>query len=126
MPDYTILRASALLLAPSLFGQTAVWTAHYDNFRTGANTSETALSPANVNPATFGKLASLPVSGCVFAQPLFVPNTPRNLVILATTTNRVYAYDSDDYTLQFSRSFGLPAPSIDFCHNGAPVSASIA
>ncbi|MEO7652610.1 MAG: hypothetical protein ABIZ80_19285, partial [Bryobacteraceae bacterium] len=49
----------AIVFAASLSGQTAVWTSHYDNFRTGANTSETILTPDNVNAEGFGKLASL-------------------------------------------------------------------
>src|ERR1700680_365977 len=97
--------------------QTAVWTGHYDNFRTGANTNETILTPVNVNVAHFGRLTSLPVSGCPIAQPLYVPNAPvsrgpRNLLILATTANMVYGYDADDFSLHFSRNFGIPFPSV--------------
>jgi hypothetical protein len=97
--------------------QTAVWTGHYDNFRTGANTSETILTPANVNAAHFGKLARLRVTGCVFAQPLYVPGVAtatrgaRNLVFIATATNMVYAYDADDYRLEWNANFGTPVPS---------------
>jgi hypothetical protein len=115
-------RASSLASILAVFsagiaGQTAVWTGHYDNFRTGANTHETVLNPYNVNAAHFGRLASVPVSGCVFAQPLYVPNVPttggghRNLLIVATTANMVYAYDADDYSLYFSNSYGVPFPS---------------
>jgi hypothetical protein len=111
----------ALLFASvaGLLAQSAVWTAHYDNLRTGANVSETILTPANVNPAQFGKLASLPVSGCVVAQPLYVPNVPadgrrRNLLLVATTTNAVYAFDADDDSLYFAAQFGIAAPSTDF------------
>jgi len=35
-----------------------VTTYHYDNLRTGQNLTETALTPANVNQAKFGKLAN--------------------------------------------------------------------
>ena len=35
-------------------------TWRYDNTHSGANTSETALTPANVNVNSFGKLFSLP------------------------------------------------------------------
>jgi hypothetical protein len=104
------------VLSASLCGQTTVWTGHYDNFRTGANTQETILTPANVNASHFGRLTSLPVSGCVAAQPLYVlsvpvPRGPRNLLILATTTNMVYGYDADDFSLHFARNFGVPFPS---------------
>jgi len=108
--------AFGLVLVPSCYGQTAVSTAHYDNFRTGANTHETVLTPANVNPQQFGWLARLPVSGCVVAQPLFAPQVPaadrpHNVVLIATTTNMVYAYDADDFSLQWSANFGTPFDS---------------
>jgi hypothetical protein len=105
------------LLPFPLAAQTAVVTGHYDNFRTGANTNESILTPANVNATQFGKLARLPVAGCIFAQPLYVPGvvTPnrgaRNLVFIATTSNMVYAYDADEYILQWKAGFGTPFPS---------------
>ncbi len=108
--------ALAILGPPYLSAQIAVTTAHYDNFRTGANTQETILTPANVNATQFGRLARLPVSGCVFAQPLYAPQVPRpdyprNLVIIATTTNMIYAYDADDYSLQWKANYGSPFDS---------------
>ena len=100
----------------SLSAQTAVTTGHYDNQRTGANTHETILTPANVRPDLFGKLATVPVSGCIFAQPLYVPNVRtaagrQDLVFIATTTNLVYAYDANNYSLAFRANFGIPVPS---------------
>ena len=102
-----------------LSAQTAVTTGHYDNYRTGANTHETILTPANVNRGLFGKLATVSVSGCIFAQPLYVPNIPtaagrRDLVFIATTTNMVYAYDAKTFSLSFSANFGIPVPSSEF------------
>src|SRR5258707_6175095 len=103
--------------AAHLHAQTAVATGHYDNFRTGANTNETILTPANVNSSQFGELARLAVDGCIFAQPLYVPQVPtpnrglRNLVFIATSTNAIYAYDADGYELQWRANFGRPFPS---------------
>src|SRR5713226_8852361 len=57
----------------SIAAQTAVTTYHNDNFRTGWNSNETVLTPANVNATQFGALASVAVDDQVDAQPLLVP-----------------------------------------------------
>ena len=56
-----------------LLAQTSVITWHYENERTSANTSETVLTPSNVNSAGFGKLTTLPVDGFVVGHPLYLP-----------------------------------------------------
>ncbi len=86
-----------------LFAQTPVpvLTWRYDLTHAGANTSETALTPANVNPATFGKLFTLPVDGTTYAQPLYVPGLTmgdgqvHNVLFVATGMDSVYAFDAD-------------------------------
>src|SRR5271165_1022794 len=52
-----------LSIPPQARAQTSVLTEHNDISRSGANTNETILTPANVNTATFGKLFSTPVDG---------------------------------------------------------------
>ena len=78
----------------------AVLTYKYDNLRTGADTSETTLTPANVNVRQFGKRIIYPVDGQIYAQPLYVPgltiqNQPRNVVFVATEHDSVYAFDAN-------------------------------
>ena len=57
------------LFASAVLGQVNVTTQHNDSQRTGANLNETVLTPANVNPAQFGKLYSIAVDGQSYTQP---------------------------------------------------------
>ena len=72
---------------------------HNDNARTGQYLNETTLTAANVNPAQFGLLFSLPVTGEIYAQPLYVSNLAiaggtHDVVFVATAHNDIYAYDA--------------------------------
>src|SRR6266581_4845996 len=95
------LLALVCLLLPSASAQTPVLTQHNNNARTGAYTTETVLTPANVNQATFGKLFSYPADGRIYAQPLYVPNVSitgkgtHNVIFIATEHDSVYAFDAD-------------------------------
>ena len=78
-----------------------VLTYHNDNARSGVDSSETILSPANVNVSTFGKLGFDPVDGKVDAQPLYVAGVSipgqgtHNVLYVATENDSVYAFDAD-------------------------------
>lgn len=83
------------------FAQTPVLTWHYDNARSGADTTEVQLTPANVNPGSFGKIATLPVDGLIIGHPLYLPNVSipnvgtRSVVYVATMHDTVYAFDAN-------------------------------
>jgi Immunoglobulin I-set domain len=77
-----------------------VTTYHYDNGRTGQNFNETALTPANVNSAQFGKKGEFAVDGLVDAQPLYLSQVTiggqkKNVLYVATEHGSVYAFDAD-------------------------------
>src|SRR5215472_9970663 len=78
-----------------------VVTYHYDNMRTGQNTNETTLTPANLTSGKFGKLGELQVDGKVDAQPLYlsqlsIPSVgTKNVLYVVTEHDSVYAFDAD-------------------------------
>jgi hypothetical protein len=77
-----------------------VTTYHNDNARDGWNSSETTLTPQNVNFNAFGKLRELAVDGKVDAQPLYVSGLSlsgqtHNVLIVVTENASAYAFDAD-------------------------------
>ncbi len=92
---------SCVFLPAPVTAQTPVLTQHNNNARTGAYTTETMLTPANVNQANFGKIFSYAVDGRIYAQPLYVPGVAisgkgtHNVVYIATEHDSVYAFDAD-------------------------------
>lgn len=77
----------------------AVLTQRGDIGRSGVQSNEKILTHENV-AKNFGKLFELPVEGEIYAQPLYVPNValptgPKNLVIVASLKNYIYAFDAD-------------------------------
>src|SRR5215467_9756145 len=95
------LKAIAVVLLTYFPASSQVLTSQYDNARTGANLSETRLTPLNVNQRQFGKLFALPVDGDVYAQPLYLPQLEipgkgkHNVVFVATEHDSVFAFDAD-------------------------------
>jgi chitobiase/beta-hexosaminidase-like protein len=78
-----------------------VLTWRYDQTHAGQNTTETALTTANVNPTSFGKLFSHKVDSSVYPQPLYVPNLKmsdgqtHNVLFIETSNDSMYAFDAD-------------------------------
>ena len=85
----------------TLWAGVGVLTQHNNLARTGANLKETVLTTLNVNSNKFGLLFTRDVDDQIYAQPLIAPgvNIPgkgaRNLVIVATVNDSVYAFDAD-------------------------------
>ena len=91
----------------------SVLTQHNDNNRSGWNADEKALTTANVNPQQFGLVFTLLVDDEVYAQPLVVGHVLmgsayRNVVIIATVNNTLYAFDGDNGTLYWQKNFTRP------------------
>jgi Chitobiase/beta-hexosaminidase C-terminal domain len=105
----------------SLQAQVNVTTHHNDNARTGQNTQETILTPANVNSSQFGKLFSVVVDGYVYAQPLYLSGVTvgaatHNVLYVATEHDSLYGIDADSGAILSQVSLlpagGIPVNSI--------------
>jgi hypothetical protein len=97
---------------------------HNDLSRTGANTAEVILSPANLTN-NFGQLFSNAVDGQVYAQPLYVQNLAlsggtHNVVFVCTESNSVYAFDADSGGITYWHD-KLGTPFTPSCSDLTPV-----
>jgi len=115
-----LFAVSALRLTAQMTGIN-VLTENYNDARTNANLAERILSTANVNPSQFGKLFSLPVTGAINSQPLYVQGvslangTTHNVVYVTTHHNDVYAFDADKQgAALWHMNLGPPVPGTDF------------
>jgi hypothetical protein len=101
---------SALAFVPSTQGQTTDYTTyHFDNARDGLNSTETTLTPANVNSSTFGLLGVYQLDGKVDAQPLYLSKVPvnraiHNVLYAVTEHGSVYALDADSGQVLWQKS----------------------
>jgi outer membrane protein assembly factor BamB len=95
----------------------AVTTRSYDNTRSGANTQESALTPAAIRRRGIKRLFTLALPGdqrgCE-AQPLVVPGvkladgTKHDVVYVATMANQVFAFDANDGVRLWMVQLGSP------------------
>ena len=118
-----------LACASPVIAQTSVLTYHNDNYRTGWNSHETALIPANVNASQFGLLAAVQVDDQVDAEPLLVPGVNitvgahpgvHDTVYIVTGNDTVYAIDANSGTILLRNHLGSPVPTPLGCTNNGP------
>lgn len=95
---------------------------HMDVASTGQNLAETTLNPANVNVNQFGKLYATPMDGQVYAQPLYktgvsITTGPdqgiKDIAIVCTEHNTVYAINSVNGQVLWSKNLGPSVPQGD-------------
>lgn len=87
---------------PGPVGPGSVTTYHNNSARDGNYPYETALTQSSVTADTFGKIASLPVDGQVYGQPLVaksmqLPNSKgiaHDLLLVVTEHDTIYAFDA--------------------------------
>lgn len=102
-----------------------ILTYHYDNWRTGWNDKETGLTPGKVKDGTFGLLYNVAnLDEQIDAQPLILSNflvngQSKNVMLIATEYNTLYAIDADTGAKIASRSLGAPVPKFALCGNGS-------
>jgi hypothetical protein len=122
--------ALTIFLSASLgFAQTAITTYHIDNNRTGWNSNETVLTPANVGSSSFGLLKRITLDDQVDGQPLFVPGVNitagshqgiHNVLYVATEHNTIYAIDAESGQVLLKPNFGTPVSWPLGCNNNGP------
>jgi len=120
----------ALLLACAVAAaQTAVTTYHNDNYRTGWNSTETTLTPANVTSSSFGVLATVALDDQIDTVPLVVPGVnitagsyqgTHDVVYVASGSNTVYAIDANAGTVLLTANLGKAVFAPLGCNNNGP------
>lgn len=118
---HTVLCLACLAFASFLPAQVDVLTHHNNPERTGTNTRETELTPANVNAGQFGMLFKRTVDDQLYSQPLLATNIKiaggwHDVVYVTTVNNSVYAFDANDAGATgplWHVNFGVPASLSD-------------
>jgi hypothetical protein len=109
--------------------QTSVTTYHYDNYRTGWNSTETALTPATVASSTFGLLATVSLDDQIDAVPLVIPGVnitaggsqgTHDVVYIASGNDTVYDIDANSGAVLLTQSLGKPVFAPLGCNNNGP------
>jgi hypothetical protein len=97
--------------------QVSVTTYHYDNYRTGWNSSESTLTVAAVQSSSFGALGEVALDDEVDTQPLVVSGVTitaggspgvYNVVYVATENDTIYAINTANGKVLLNPNFGPP------------------
>jgi hypothetical protein len=106
-----------------------VATYHNDAQRTGWNSSENTLTPANVNANSFGPIATARLdddNDQIDAQPLIVTGQKidgegvHTVAYVVTENNAVYAFDGFSGAKLKKKTLGAPVPRPLNCENNGP------
>jgi outer membrane protein assembly factor BamB len=106
-----------------------VVTYHYDNLRTGWNSSEETLTPQAVRSSQFKLLKTVALDDLVHAQPLYLTNAHikgagvHDVVYVATESNTLYAIDAENGQVLRKHNFGPSVPYTALpnqCTNNGP------
>jgi hypothetical protein len=122
-----VSRIAALLLGLTVVGPVSsapgavdVLERSYNPFRTGTNTSETVLTPANVRSSAnqFHKRFTIKVDGKIegsllYASAVTMAGGTHNVLYVATMHNTVYAFDADTGAPLSARWLGTPVTGHD-------------
>ena len=92
-----------------------VTTHHYDNLRTGWNSTETTLTPGKVGGGSFQLQTQVALDAQVDTQPLLLTNqiingVTHDVLYVTTENDSVYAMDAASGTILLTRSLGTPVP----------------
>jgi len=121
VPGIFALEPRTLLSAVNVPGYRDPGVSGYSETNAGLNSMETTLTPANVKSSTFGKLATTPVDGQVYAQVLIY--TPVNVTVgpergfhtvayVATENDSLYAIDATNGVVLWHDRFNNPSAGI--------------
>jgi hypothetical protein len=107
-------RLEALETRTLLASPAEVLTYHNDTYSTGQNLIESVLTPANVNPTSFGLAFRTTLDGQVYAQTLYKANVNitrggapgiHNVVFAATQHDSLFAVDAESGAVLWQDSF---------------------
>jgi outer membrane protein assembly factor BamB len=111
-----LLSLDSLFVGMQATAGTAVLTRSYDNGRTGADMTETVLTPAAVAAKGLTRVRSFAVDDDprIEAQPLYAPNVtmpdgrPHDVLFVASMGNHVWAFDVDGNGVWKTPQLGAP------------------